>query len=290
MDEQSKKYVYGLSAVIVFLVIYIIYTYKPTQSPSISSPTSSPTSTSTSMNSGLLVHLDAANPKSYPGNGKIWFDLSGNSNHFNMIGTLNYSNGVFTTIPGSNVNYFTGPSPFKYSRVEETIEFWCKNSTNSANDALWSYAVPQIDYPNTTNMLIPVSDNHDLLYDSRNLSIYVNQIAVPTNENIATGRWTQVVRTSNRITGEEKLYIDGVLKFTTTILPGIIYRQGGTFMIGQEIDLLPAPTPVPAPAPMFLDPNQVLNGSYSIFKLYNRVLSPSEISQNYKNIASRYGK
>ena len=39
------------------------------------------------VNNGLVLHLDAANPRSYPGTGATWFDLSGNRNH----GTLNNS-------------------------------------------------------------------------------------------------------------------------------------------------------------------------------------------------------
>jgi hypothetical protein len=33
----------------------------------------------------LLLHLDAFNPKSYPGSGTNWFDLSGNGNHFSLF-------------------------------------------------------------------------------------------------------------------------------------------------------------------------------------------------------------
>ena len=34
---------------------------------------------------GLVLHLDAANRKSYPGSGSTWYDLSGNGNN----GTIN---------------------------------------------------------------------------------------------------------------------------------------------------------------------------------------------------------
>ena len=30
---------------------------------------------------GLMLYLDAADPKSYPGSGTSWFDLSGNGRH-----------------------------------------------------------------------------------------------------------------------------------------------------------------------------------------------------------------
>lgn len=36
---------------------------------------------------GLILCLDAANPKSYPGAGTTWYDISGNNAHGTMIGT-----------------------------------------------------------------------------------------------------------------------------------------------------------------------------------------------------------
>ena len=48
---------------------------------------------------GLVLHLDAANKKSYPGTGTAWNDLSGNSNNgsllngtsFNSLGYLSFA-------------------------------------------------------------------------------------------------------------------------------------------------------------------------------------------------------
>jgi len=40
---------------------------------------------------GLMLYLDAADPKSYPGSGTTWFDLSGNGRHATL---RNYSAGL----------------------------------------------------------------------------------------------------------------------------------------------------------------------------------------------------
>ena len=37
--------------------------------------------------SGLVMAIDAANTKSYPGSGSTWFDMSGNSNHMTLTGS-----------------------------------------------------------------------------------------------------------------------------------------------------------------------------------------------------------
>ena len=45
---------------------------------------------------GLILHLDARNPASYPGSGTTWFDLSGVGNNFTLDAVgLTYNSGVF---------------------------------------------------------------------------------------------------------------------------------------------------------------------------------------------------
>ena len=38
---------------------------------------------------GLVLYLDAANSKSYPGSGTTWFDLTGNNNNAILNGNVN---------------------------------------------------------------------------------------------------------------------------------------------------------------------------------------------------------
>ena len=63
---------------------------------------------------GLLLCVDAANTKSYPGTGTIWKDLSGNGNNGTLVGSPTVSNGAFQfngsnyiQIPGINLS--SGP-------------------------------------------------------------------------------------------------------------------------------------------------------------------------------------
>ena len=42
---------------------------------------------------GLVLQLDAANPKSYTGAGTTWYDTSGNGNHFSILATAYNSSG-----------------------------------------------------------------------------------------------------------------------------------------------------------------------------------------------------
>lgn len=49
---------------------------------------------------GLVLYLDAANIKSYPGTGTVWKDLSGYGNDHNIIGSPTHANGKFNLTDG----------------------------------------------------------------------------------------------------------------------------------------------------------------------------------------------
>ena len=53
---------------------------------------------------GLVLCLDAANSKSYPGTGTAWNDLSGNGNNGTLINGVGYNsnNGVSLVFDGVN--------------------------------------------------------------------------------------------------------------------------------------------------------------------------------------------
>ena len=84
----------------------------------------------------LIIHLDAANTKSYPGTGTTWYDLSGNNNDFTMSGTPTYSNGEFTL---NNNGFFIIPTPTTntsttfvlFYKTTDTQELWFRGQTGS---------------------------------------------------------------------------------------------------------------------------------------------------------------
>lgn len=67
--------------------------------------------------SGLILHLDAANTKSYPGSGTTWTDLSGNGNHFTLFNS-----------PFFGGNYFNFSGVNEYARSVSTLDLSSYNS------------------------------------------------------------------------------------------------------------------------------------------------------------------
>lgn len=85
---------------------------------------------------GLVLHLDAANRKSYPGSGTVWNDLSGNGNNGTLVNGSTFTNGYFsfdgvddyTTIPiPGNV----GSISFWYYYNQDTTQKLIMGNSNS---------------------------------------------------------------------------------------------------------------------------------------------------------------
>jgi len=77
----------------------------------------------------LKLHIDAANPSSYPGSGTAITDLSGNGLHCSLINGPTYSNGAFV-LDGTNDHIATNSNVD--IRGGFTLELWMSSSLTSA--------------------------------------------------------------------------------------------------------------------------------------------------------------
>ena len=86
---------------------------------------------------GLFVELDAANSESYPGEGTVWRDLSGNGYNGNLIGGVNYrivneiNNGSFLF---NNVDGYVDIPSFSATTINDsTIIAWVNDTSSDTN-------------------------------------------------------------------------------------------------------------------------------------------------------------
>jgi hypothetical protein len=93
--------------------------------------------------SGLVLSLDAANVKSYPGSGTTWRDLSGNGYNFAGTGSFSFSNNaiIFNRSNVTNTGtVFTLSNIANQLKIENflassfTIEVWCLPQTLSGSN------------------------------------------------------------------------------------------------------------------------------------------------------------
>jgi hypothetical protein len=214
---------------------------------------------------GLVLCLDAANTKSYPGTGTTCTDLSGNSNNGTLVNGVGYST--------NNKGIFVFDGVDDYISIASTIVMGNSN-TVSAFIKLSTSNTSTVIYCPLANMIdnwLGISNNRLLLYatetaDINNFSLLGTTILDTTNT-----KWYYVTSTiSNNVA---TIYVNGIQENTITkeftigswSSGGDIGRRGG------------------------FSQTQYFNGMISNLQIYNRALTSNEILQNYNATKSRYG-
>lgn len=94
---------------------------------------------------GLVLALDAGNPKSYPGSGTVWYDLSGNRNNYNIVESAYNSTGPkYMDFNGSygcaknstdiSLSDSTGVTYIVWTRVKNSLSDWRTLTRSYVND------------------------------------------------------------------------------------------------------------------------------------------------------------
>jgi hypothetical protein len=84
---------------------------------------------------GLVLYLDAANSKSYPGSGTTWGDLSRSQNNGALVNgpTFSSANNGILTFNGSNQSANMSAAAGTFGTGDFTISFWWKSTAAQSN-------------------------------------------------------------------------------------------------------------------------------------------------------------
>ena len=239
--------------------------------------------------SGVVLYYNPGNPSSYPGTGTTVTDLSGNSNTatlsttvsnlptYNSSGWFNYAavssnNAYLNTIAATSINNLS----------TMTVSIWVNFSTNTSLGHLLFY---KSNNNSTAGWFIEYSGNVG------NSGLYGLDFSVvgPTNtryaiaqNQITVGVWTNITATWNGVfpSGTIQFYINGVLNTSTPILNT---AGAGTRTTDAAENLtfgLIRTTGSTASA--FI-------GDSGVMLIYNRVLTATEILQNFNATRAIYG-
>ena len=220
---------------------------------------------------GLVLYLDAANTKSYPGSGITWTDLSRSGNSSELKGpTFNSGNGGSIVFDGTN-DYVEIQNQIQFDQTDPfTLSSWVK-SLNGINEL--------------------IINNENILYTGYRLNINVNanieiglrnsisdDIAIETLNRIYANTWYHIVGTydGTRNVSGMKIYINGVEEDTNTISNTLTSSTLSNQQTLLGIRRLSSPP----------DP---LRGNIANVQIYNRALSTTEIQQNYNATRTRFG-
>jgi len=215
---------------------------------------------------GLILHLDAANVKSYPETGTAWNDLSGNNNHGELVNgpTYDSANGGSIVFDGIG-DFFTFPD-LVFTDEPYTIEIYGKltgpiNTDNRRSIFCDGSGVGEFSNPFTFFT-----------------TAYIDGIRTFSNLNFSTAGSIVVDQVFHWVftmdeTGLVMMYFNG--KPINSPLTGLtggttittLYRRFGT----RSGDSRP------------------YNGNLYYSRFYNKVLTNGEVLQNYNATKSRFG-
>lgn len=242
--------------------------------------------------SGLVMHLDAANSKSYPGTGTTWNDLSGNNENFTLYNSPTFStNNLGELLFSGSADYARTTSSNAIDALSSngSIEVWFRTISNTLG-ITYARLISFSDLAGTG------SDSTSAGGTNKDFSNYVclvknasaetlgvwyknNPIAFGPSTLVNTNNYFQAVIswTSNGSNMTFNFYLNGVNTNTSTIVQSGYGSQGSTITIGQNC------------AGALTNPLENCSCAFSVVRLYNRGLSQIEVSQNFEATRGRYG-
>jgi hypothetical protein len=210
---------------------------------------------------GLVLRLDAANPRSYQSGSLIWNDLSGNGNSGSLI------NGPGFTTSGSGAIVFDGVDDFvqcngSFTLTSATFITWInRNGDQGQYDAiLFSRGT------NTTGMNFFTS----------------NQLGYHWNNAVATYNWASGLTIPN---------------LTWCMIAVSVSSNSATAYLCQTSGITTSTNTTTHASSVLNDikiaqdaaGNRFFNGNIAISQLYNRSLTQSEVQQNFNATRARFG-
>jgi hypothetical protein len=211
---------------------------------------------------GLILSYDAGALDSYPQTGTSVFDLSNNNNTATLTNgpTFSTDNGGTFVLDGTN-DYITAGS-INLNR-DFTLEI-ITNMTNSNSYGLFGQG------PATTNQGMHIY--YDVGARGMVFAFYSNDNDYGNNYRPSTGVWYQWVFTYSNTTYDKQFYANTVLQTPAASVENI-YSGTGQFNIGA----------------IYSDAVSSANGKIAVARAYNRILSLTEITQNFNAQRSRFG-
>lgn len=213
---------------------------------------------------GLVLYLDAANTKSYPGSGTVWTDLTNKSN----LGTL--QNGPTFDINNSGSLVLDG--------VNDRVLINCASNTIRSYDTTVFFTVKLPLYSGGQRCILSYrgSSGGRLYIGKKGSGIFTYYDELNTQAytvgSIVDNTIAMCAVVINATSGSISHWINGSLAGTATGRIGFISSYNTAMYLGFDAG----------------GTDEYMVGNFYSFMHYNRVLSSSEISQNFSAMRSRF--
>jgi hypothetical protein len=214
---------------------------------------------------GLVLALDAANSKSYPGSGTTWTDLSGRGNTGTLVNGVGYNSGNLGSLVFDGVDDYGNFSSRILTNVVTEIScfMWIYPKSDGVVLAILGQSAIDSSYHHSA---IEVGSSGEL-----RMSLWHNSLTNRINSTLSLNTWNNVGFTyaGTTLTG----YLNGSNVGTTTFTwskPSDIYFGIMSFESTN------------------MGTSAYGDGNVSNIQVYNRALSATEIQQNYNALKGRF--
>jgi hypothetical protein len=212
------------------------------------------------VSNGLVLCLDAADKKSYPGSGTVWTDRSGNGNNGTLINgpTFSGANGGSLAFDGTN-DYVDTP-PIIASNSFFTISSWVYLASGAGNYPM----IASVKSAGSSFFGIKIGSNGAVGFN-----LYLGPSIQTTNQNLPLiNTWYNAVAIYD---GAAKVYVNSILLSQTSLGASAGFPEGVWIGNGS------------------LYGNNFWKGNIAQYSIYNRALTPQEIKQNFNATRGRFG-
>jgi hypothetical protein len=235
------------------------------------------------VSNGLILCLDAANPRSYPGSGTSWFDLSGSNNHFTLFNSPTFGSGV-ATFNGIN-QYAASTANIDLAAFDSiTVIIGFRTTTTTTTGLVIEHTISWNTQPGGFGFGAHSNGGFDVIntFTTNHFSPVANSVArnysfIQNNDwAIHTNIWTRIADPTGRLTYINNNNLQPFVNGPSTTGTGTATANGQF-----------------ANAVMYL---AVRGGTLGFAPLqvghllmYSRKLSATEVQQNFDALRGRYG-
>ncbi len=224
---------------------------------------------------GLILALDAGAPRSYPGTGTVWSDVSGEDNHATSQASASATAGIFNSDGYFNLTesadvFFLIPGLNNYDFDDRiSIEFWIKNTGGD-----YRAVVQNSDSSSGSSDTVDIRFGREDYYGGGNngtmcnFSMKLAGTQTGIQFPVARDVWTHVH--CNYEGSAIKAYLNGVV-FASSAATGGIDQVANDFKLFRHYNT-----------------GEDLVNPFASIKIYNVALSADNVLQNYNAQKNRF--
>lgn len=219
---------------------------------------------------GLVLCLDAANPRSYPSTGTTWSDLSGNGNNGTLVNGVAYSadNNGSLVFDGTN-DYVDTTFTDNIVTTGFTFSFWFYGTKSTVHFPVSFFINADLNTIFRIERFSAGNNSIEFGHKPEGGGSFITSATELVSFNFPNNVWHYCTLVYD---GNYKyIYKNGSIDVTSDPGQNLVFYSGAFLRIGARHDGLP------------------FQGNMSQISLYNRALTAAEVAQNFNAMRGRYG-